>query len=106
MLASGTGQRLVALSGDPHLDVELVNDAYKPRMHKLYAMLMPALQVSTLPKTRVHLKHALVVCFPAQLHPGFDVLLQPGSRHHRTVGGVILQATVVQSYIDRVSVYR
>ena len=47
MLASETGRRLVALSGDPHLDGELVNDAYKPRMHKLYAMLMPGVQVCT-----------------------------------------------------------
>ena len=45
MLVSETGQRLVALSGDPRLDGELVNDAYKPRMHKLYASLMPAVQV-------------------------------------------------------------
>ncbi len=48
MLASETGRRLMALSGDPRLDIELVNDAYKPRMHKLYAMLMPAVQVHTL----------------------------------------------------------
>ena len=44
MLNSETGRRLIALSEDVGLDGELVNDAYKPRMHKLYASFMPAVQ--------------------------------------------------------------
>ena len=52
MLDSETGRRLVALSGDAPLDGELVNDAYKPRMHKLYASFMPAVQVRCLSARR------------------------------------------------------
>ena len=43
MLTSELGRRLVALSGDG-LDDEIINDAYKPRMHNLYALLMPGVQ--------------------------------------------------------------
>jgi hypothetical protein len=48
MLVSESGRRLIALSGDASLDGELVNDAYKPRMHKLYASFMPAVHVRCL----------------------------------------------------------
>ena len=61
MLASETGRHLVALSGDPQLDGELINDAYKLRMHKLYAMLMPAVQVCTASKIGTHHTHMQVV---------------------------------------------
>ncbi len=71
MLASETGRRLVALSGDPRLDGELVNDAYKPRMHKLYAMLMPAVQVCTLRRITHMITHGHVACFTHRLYPGW-----------------------------------